>query len=693
MPGSFTTPTISATIAEGGSLTVTITPSSALGAATTVRWVIVPKGKTPISSNDFSSLTGTLSFTSGSNTAQTLTLTPTNDTALEVGETFELQLYQVVSGSDDIELATGMVTISDNDTGSFGGGVFGANAGGNIMSAASAQALTLNGLGGNDQYVVTRFQYGDVDITDGQGSNIVKFDFGVRITQVKEFATSGLLGTTINKVELTLSTGGVVSINSPAGGIGFQLGDGALIATYAAFKTALGVSGTGSSTGSVLTMANDYAVTGSASVTAPSQAGSISEVLGTTSLGDVSGFGHDADLSSNALGGNDQYVVTRFQYGDVDITDGQGSNIVKFDFGVRITQVKEFATSGLLGTTINKVELTLSTGAVVSINSPAGAFAFQLGDDQVISTYAAFKTALGATGNGSATGTVLTFTAKTIPFPSSGGGISGTVAAIEATLGDGVLAADIIGSGAFTVTGAGDSATYAIVKASDSSAVNWLSVDSDGNLRLADGAETVAPAGSHSLKLAITEDGTTTTSDAFTLNLGKVSYVGNPFAGLPYSRTANEPFFIDVDNDGDLDMYSGYHYLGQPGSGRWKMKFFRNGTDGAAGAYSQKSGATDDPLHDSYNTEYDGANGVSYDINSDGIMDVLLAPQREKSLDYQNNQKAILLNADGSASDLGAFLTFPAAYSATNSPFIKGDIDNDGDDDLIFKKAHQWRCP
>jgi hypothetical protein len=58
MPGSFTTPTISATIAEGGSLTVTITPSSALGAATTVRWVIVPKGKTPISSSDFSSLTG-----------------------------------------------------------------------------------------------------------------------------------------------------------------------------------------------------------------------------------------------------------------------------------------------------------------------------------------------------------------------------------------------------------------------------------------------------------------------------------------------------------------------------------------------------------------------------------------------------------------------------------------------------------
>ena len=58
MPGSFNNITLSATVAEGGNLTVTITPSSALSAATTVRWVIVPKGKLPISSSDFTSLTG-----------------------------------------------------------------------------------------------------------------------------------------------------------------------------------------------------------------------------------------------------------------------------------------------------------------------------------------------------------------------------------------------------------------------------------------------------------------------------------------------------------------------------------------------------------------------------------------------------------------------------------------------------------
>ena len=38
MPGSFNNITLSATVAEGGNLTVTITPSSALSAATTVRW-------------------------------------------------------------------------------------------------------------------------------------------------------------------------------------------------------------------------------------------------------------------------------------------------------------------------------------------------------------------------------------------------------------------------------------------------------------------------------------------------------------------------------------------------------------------------------------------------------------------------------------------------------------------------------
>ena len=200
MPGSFTTPTISATIAEGGSLTVTITPSSALGAATTVRWVIVPKGKAPISSSDFSSLTGTLSFTSGSSTAHTLTLTPTNDTALEVGETFELQLYEVVSGSDDIELATGMVTISDNDTGSFGSRDRIGSGAKNVLGAASSEGADYNGAAGNDVFVldlsvngagkydvVTDFTSGDkirVDTANGSEASVAAVKSAAKLSIV-----------------------------------------------------------------------------------------------------------------------------------------------------------------------------------------------------------------------------------------------------------------------------------------------------------------------------------------------------------------------------------------------------------------------------------------------------------------------------------------------------------------------------
>jgi len=149
MPASFTIATIPATVAEGGSITISVTPSG-LTAATSVRWVIVPKGKTPISSADFSSLTGTLDFAANATTAQNITLTPTNDTVLEVGETFELQIYRVVTGGSDALLAggSGMVTITDNDTGDFGSGSFGADGGANILSAASAQTLAVNGLGG-----------------------------------------------------------------------------------------------------------------------------------------------------------------------------------------------------------------------------------------------------------------------------------------------------------------------------------------------------------------------------------------------------------------------------------------------------------------------------------------------------------------------------------------------------------------
>ncbi|MGB0343635.1 MAG: beta strand repeat-containing protein, partial [Parvibaculales bacterium] len=567
-----------------------------------------------------------------------------------------------------------------------GSALVGSTGNANIFTAAASQAQSLAGAGGDDVYVISRHVLGNVSINDGLDNNRIVFDYGVSITQVKEFATSVFGTTIVNKVELTLGTGAVVTITSPASGrFSFQLGDGSVISSYAALKTALGASGSGSSTGAVLTMANDYAVTGSASVTAPSQAGAISESATTTGLGDVVALGTDTDLTAGAAGGDDYYIVTRFQYGDVDVTDGLDSNIVKFDYGVTVTQVKEFATSVFGTTIVNKVEVTLSTGAVVTVNSPAsGRFAFQLGDDAPLATYAAFKTAIGASGSGTPNGTTLTLASNyTVAFPSSGNiTITGTQAALSATLGDKILAADIIKSGAFTVTGAGDDAVYAIVKASDNSAVNWLRVDSAGNLRLADGAETVAPAGSHSLKLTVTEDGITSSSAAFTLNLGKTSYVGDPFSGLAWADWSNIPVFIDIDHDGDLDIYSGPVLRTTPSRGYYHNLLI-NGTNGSAGAW-RKAEISEDPLSSFGVDSTGGQTGLTYDVNGDGLTDFLRFRYY-----VGNDGQTFIADGSGGYSNIGNFWRdLPVTDSHRPNPMpAKIDIDGDGDLDVVLTQS------
>ena len=85
-------------VTEGGSVTITLTPIAALTQAVTVSWSILGFGRLPISAGDFSNLTGSLSFASGATAAQTITLTPTNDTSGELAESFAVRLSQDVGG-------------------------------------------------------------------------------------------------------------------------------------------------------------------------------------------------------------------------------------------------------------------------------------------------------------------------------------------------------------------------------------------------------------------------------------------------------------------------------------------------------------------------------------------------------------------------------------------------------------------
>ena len=111
-----------------------------------------------------------------------------------------------------------------------------------ILIAGTDNDLTINGQESSDILIITRFQYGDVTISDGQGLNLIKFDAGVEITGFQEVSTAS--GNVIRSITVTLSTGAEITIVNPTSNLlDFQLGNGDVIGDYAAFKTALFPSG------------------------------------------------------------------------------------------------------------------------------------------------------------------------------------------------------------------------------------------------------------------------------------------------------------------------------------------------------------------------------------------------------------------------------------------------------------------
>ena len=255
-----------------------------------------------------------------------------------------------------------------------------------------------SGGSGDDTFIITRFQYGTLEIDDVftslSGQNLIKFDYGVTITAYREVSFT-LFDVVIDSVTLTLSTGAVVTIAVPAGSFGYQLGSGEVL-TYADFKTAIGATGMDS-------LRADYAITSftdAPELSDPRLEARVARSLSGAGNEDIITAASDYNLTVSGGSGDDVFVVTRFQYGMLEIDDvftsSNGQNLIKFDYGVTITAYREVSFT-LFDVVIDSVALTLSTGAVVTIVLPAGSFGYQLGSGDVL-TYADFKAAIGATG-------------------------------------------------------------------------------------------------------------------------------------------------------------------------------------------------------------------------------------------------------------------------------------------------------
>ena len=374
------------TVAEGGSYSFTLTPKGSLSAAMDIRWVIVPKGKVPITNNDFSAFEGTERFASGATAGKTITITPTDDALAEVSGEFEIQIYQVVSGGGtDILIDSQDVVLSDDDTASAVLlNALPGNSNVNNLFLGGSVPFVSEGGSGNDAYVISRYQSGDVDLTDGFQLNTIKFDYGVEIVSV---VRTGFLGS--GPAAVTLGTGGVVAWSNPTTATNwqYQIGDGNSL-SWAEFLTALGLGSGGG------TLSTPFTVDSLASDTITG--GNIASGLSGANLDDVLSFGGDGYFTSEGGSGDDTYIITRYQSGDVDLTDGFQLNTIKFDYGVEIAAVVR---TGFLGS--GPAAVTLGTGGVVAWSNPTTAtnWRYQLGDGAVLS-WTEFLAALGLSSSG-----------------------------------------------------------------------------------------------------------------------------------------------------------------------------------------------------------------------------------------------------------------------------------------------------
>ena len=96
----------------GGKATVTVSLSRATNEEVTVEYAT--SNGTATSGSDYTSASGTLTFTSGQSSAETFTVAITTDTTDEADETFTVTLSEV-SDSATIDDGTGVVTITNDD--------------------------------------------------------------------------------------------------------------------------------------------------------------------------------------------------------------------------------------------------------------------------------------------------------------------------------------------------------------------------------------------------------------------------------------------------------------------------------------------------------------------------------------------------------------------------------------------------
>ena len=223
--------TYTITRANDASYDFTINLDAAFATATTIRWEIVPtEGEFPSAS-----FSGTIDF----DTSQTEQRVSTGIIRNHIfPRDFEIRLYDDADNTNTPLHTSGAQSVAGDSNLVGGNLVFAGGNDDNVLGLGFTDDVgSVTGGAGDDVLVITRFQYGDVSINDTDA--LIKFDFGVTITDYAERSVSSRGSTSILRVTLTLDTGAEIEITSPTRpGYSYQLGDSAML-DYGGFKAVI----------------------------------------------------------------------------------------------------------------------------------------------------------------------------------------------------------------------------------------------------------------------------------------------------------------------------------------------------------------------------------------------------------------------------------------------------------------------
>ena len=381
---------VASTFTEGESSGVAqlrITWDAPVSAETELKWEILFKGFLPTNYDDYDALTGTVIVPQGAPGNRLVNIPIRDD---EIGEQTKEIVVRLSEGDgntntqDTIEPSEASAVLKDDDPfPQASPHILGGGGNDNVLTLGSSAAGRAEGAAGEDTYIVTRYQSGEVIISDS-GVNTLKLDNGVEVAGWVVGRNTGLL---------TLASGEVVRV-PVVSSWQFQIGDGEIL-TLDEFEAAIGVPADPS----------DPFVPYIVETYLPAEVGeghdTDSLISGTRSQ-DVFTVGEDGPSNLQGFVGLDTYIITRFQSGEVSISES-GVNILKLDVGLEVIRWVVGRNTGLL---------VLASGEIVRVPVVSD-WQFQIGDGELL-TLAEFEAAIGVPADFNDP-----FTTFTVPFPDS----------------------------------------------------------------------------------------------------------------------------------------------------------------------------------------------------------------------------------------------------------------------------------